>query len=106
MLFLMADVVFRLLAVRRSHGEHPVAALPIELAEAGAKRFDEFRRFSLCLLDELDGRVLFAHVEEDMDVIVDAADDRPGGIHFTNGSCQKGMNSRANLVVQKRLAIL
>jgi hypothetical protein len=106
MFFLVADVILRLLAMGRSHGKHPVAALPIEFAKASAERLDEFRRFSLRLLDELNRRVLLAHIEEDVNVIVNTSDDDPGRVHFAYRRCQKRMHAQANLVVQEWLAIL
>ena len=86
--------------------EHPVAALPVKVALLGTQRFHELRRFTFYLFDKLEWCMHFTHVEQNVNVIDDSADNDIGRVHAPNNCCQISVYARSDFCVEKRFPIL
>jgi hypothetical protein len=105
-LFLIANVGLRFVTIGWADGKHAVATLPIELFVSRTEGFHKFGRFAFGLLDEFNRCPQFAHVEQEMDVVGNSADDDPWGIETADDRGQVGMDARTDVGIEKRLTVL
>jgi hypothetical protein len=106
MLFLIAHILFRLVAMSRPDRKHAVTTLPIKARGSLTERLNEFRRFPFCPLDELYRRMHLPNIEENMNVIGNATHNDPRRFQISNDRGQISMHSRPNRIIQKRLPVL